>query len=308
MSRRAFVLVGSAALALAVVATRASDALADGAGYGLAPSTAAGGALPAGERPAALRDVGFDQRLDEQVPLDLALRDESGAEVHLGDFFHGKPVVLSLAYFDCPMLCGVVLNGLAGALRTLSFDAGKEFEVLTVSFDPRDTPATAAGKKAAYLERYHRPGASAGGHFLTADPPAIDRLTKAAGFRYVWDARTNQFAHPTGVIVVTPDGRLARYLFGIDYGPRDLRLALVEASAGRVGTAADALLLYCYHYDPMTGRYGLLVMRTLRIAAVGTVVSLAAFIVLLIRLDRRRTFGTPGTLGTSGTFGTSGSR
>src|SRR4029077_3585439 len=242
--------------------------------------------------PAPLREIGFDQNLDRLVPLDTPLVDEAGRAVRLGDFCGKRPVVLVFAYYDCPMLCTQVINGLSSALGVLSLEPGKDFEIVTVSFNPKDTPATASAKKATYLERYHRPGAAAAWHFLSGDPSSIDRLTKAAGFRYVWDAQTNQFAHPTGVIVLTPDGRMARYLFGIDYGPRDLRLALVEASAGRVGTAVDTLLLYCYHYDPMTGRYGFLVMRTLRMAGAATVLALGSFIFIMVRRDRNTAIRT----------------
>jgi protein SCO1/2 len=236
--------------------------------------------------PAPLREIGFDQNLDRQMPLDTPLVDENGHPVRLGDFFGTRPVVLVFAYYDCPMLCTQVINGLASALGVLSLEPGKDFEIVTVSFDPRDTPATATAKKAIYLERYKRPGAAAAWHFLTGSPASISRLTKAAGFRYVWDDRTQQFAHPTGVIVLTPDGRLARYLFGIEYGPRDLRLGLVEASAGKVGTPVDSLLLYCYHYDPMTGRYGLVIMRALRIAGAATVLALGSFIVVMLRREK----------------------
>jgi protein SCO1 len=196
--------------------------------------------------------------------------------------------VMVFAYYDCPMLCTQVVNGLSSALGVLSLNPGKDFEIVTVSFDPRDTPASAAAKKAHFLERYKRDGAAGAWHFLTGDQPAIERLTKAAGFRYVWDTETSQFAHPSGVIVLTPDGRLARYLFGIEYGPRDLRFAIIEASGGRIGNPADALLLYCYHYDPMTGRYGLVIMRALRIAGAGTVLALGAFITIMIRREKRR--------------------
>ena len=237
--------------------------------------------------PAPLREIGFDQNLDRPVPLDTVFRDEAGRTVRLGDYFGRRPVVLVFAYYDCPMLCTQVINGLSSALGVLSLEPGKDFEIVTVSFNPRDTPATASAKKATYLERYHRPGADAAWHFLSGDQSSIDRLTKAAGFRYVWDAQTNQFAHPTGVIVLTPEGRLARYLFGIEYGPRDLRFALVEASAGRIGSAVDSLLLYCYHYDPATGRYGLAIMRAMRIGgAVVTVLALVAFIVVMLRKER----------------------
>jgi protein SCO1/2 len=241
----------------------------------------------ASDMPPILREVGFDQNLDQLVPLDTPLVDEAGRAVRLGDFFGKRPVVLVFAYYDCPMLCTQVINGLASALGVLSLEPGKDFEIVTVSFDPRDTPATATAKKAVYLDRYKRPGAAAAWHFLTGTQASIARLTRAAGFRYVWDDQTKQFAHPTGVIVLTPDGRLARYLFGIEYGPRDLRLALVEASAGKVGTPVDALLLYCYHYDPMTGRYGLVIMRAMRIAGAATVFALAGFIYIMLRREKR---------------------
>src|ERR1051326_1297960 len=236
--------------------------------------------------PAPLREIGFDQHIGALIPLDMPFRDESGNAVRLGDYFGRRPVVMVFAYYDCPMLCTQVLSGLTSALRTLSLEPGKDFEIVTVSFDPRDTPKTATEKKSVFVERYQRPGAEAAWHFLTGDPAAIDRLTGAAGFRYVWAAPTKQFAHPTGIIVATPDGRLAKYLFGIEYGPRDLRFALVEASSGRVGTAVDSLLLYCYHYDPMTGRYGLVVMRAMRIAGAATVLALGTFIFVMIRRER----------------------
>ncbi len=239
--------------------------------------------------PAPLREIGFDQNLDTRVPLDTAFKDEAGGAVTLGDYFGTRPVVMVFAYYDCPMLCTLVINGLASALDVLSLEPGKDFEIVTVSFDPRDTPATAAAKKAAYIARYKRPGAAASWHFLTGEQASIDRLTRAAGFRYVWDKETKQFAHPTGVIVLTPDGRLARYLFGIEYGPRALRYAIVEASNGKVGSAIDSLLLYCYHYDPMTGRYGVAIMRAVRIAAAATVLALGAFIVVMVRSEKRRT-------------------
>jgi protein SCO1/2 len=243
---------------------------------------------PSSTLPAALRDIGFDQNLNDRVPLDATFTDETGRTVPLGRYFGRRPVVMLFAYYQCPMLCTQVINGLASALNVLTLEPGTDFEIVTVSFDPRDTPSTASAKKAHYIERYNRQGAADSWHFLTGTQASIDRLTKAAGFRYVWDAPTNQFAHPSGVIVLTPDGRLARYLFGIEYGPRDLRLAIVEASSGRVGNASDALLLYCYHYDPLTGRYGLVIMRAMRLAGVGTVLALAAFIVIMLRSENRR--------------------
>ena len=249
--------------------------------------------MTASTMPAPLREIGFDQHIGALLPLDTPFRDEAGNAVHLGDYFGKRPVVMVFAYYDCPMLCTQVLSGLTSALRTLSLEPGKDFEIVTVSFDPHDTPKTATEKKSVFVERYKRPGAEAAWHFLSGDPASIDRLTGAAGFRYVWDAPTKQFAHPTGIIVATPDGRLAKYLFGIEYGPRDLRFALVEASSGRVGTAVDSLLLYCYHYDPMTGRYGLVVMRVMRIAGATTVLALGTFIVVMLRRERTG-HGAPG--------------
>ena len=227
-----------------------TDGRRTGAGYKREPG------MTASAIPAPLREIGFDQHLGRRLPLDELVRDEDGRVAPLGEYFGARPVVLVFAYYGCPMLCTQVVNGLASALGVLVARTGPGLRGRHHQHRSTRHAAAAAAKKTAYLERYRRPGASAGSHFLTADPPAIDRLTKAAGFRYVWDAQTKQFAHPTGIIVVTPDGRLARYLFGIDYGPRDLRLALVEASPAASGTAVDSLLLYCYHYDPMTGRYG----------------------------------------------------
>jgi len=238
--------------------------------------------------PAPLREIGFDQNIDQRVPLDTTFRNEAGATVRLGDYFGSRPVVLVFAYYDCPMLCTQVINGLSSALGVMSLNPGKDFEIVTVSFNPHDTPASATAKKAVYLERYRRPGAAEGWHFLTGDQPQIDRLTKAAGFRYAWDAETKQFAHPSGVIVLTPDGRLSKYLFGIEYGPRDLRFGIVEASEGKVGTPVDALLLYCYHYDPMTGRYGLAIMRAIRLAGAATVLAMGAFIFVMVRKEKSR--------------------
>ena len=237
--------------------------------------------------PQALREIGFDQHIDEPLPLDTTFRDEAGATVRLGDYFGKRPVVLVFAYYECPMLCTLVINGLSGALGAMNLEPHKDFEIVTVSINPRETPAVAAAKKASYLERYKRSGAADGWHFLTGEQPQIDRLAKAAGFRYAWDAETKQYAHPSGVIVATPDGRLSKYLFGVEYGPRDLRFALVEASAGKVGTPVDALLLYCYHYDPMTGRYGLAIMRAIRVAGAATVLALGAFILVMVRRERR---------------------
>jgi protein SCO1/2 len=243
-------------------------------------------ATPSSTVPAPLREVGFDQNLNRSVPLDIPFVDEQGRSVRLGEYFGRRPVVLALVYYECPMLCTQVLNSLGSTLNVLALDPGKDFEVVTVSFDPRETPTLAAAKKTSYLERYKRQGAAEGWHFLTGDQTSIDRLTKAVGFRYVWDAELKQFAHPTGITVLTPQGRLARYLFGIEYGPRDLRFAIVEASAGKVGTPVDQVLLYCYHYDPTAGRYSFLVMRIIRIAGAATALALAMFIFVMVRKER----------------------
>jgi protein SCO1/2 len=247
--------------------------------------------LLADSRPGILREIGFDQNLGAQVPLDTAVKDEEGREWKLGDFVKNRPVVLSLNYYSCPMLCTVALNGLASALNVLSFNAGREFEVLTVSFDPKDTSDLARAKKKTYLARYKRPGAEEGWRFLTADAPAIATLTRAVGFRYAWDQETQQFAHPAGLVVLTPSGRIARYLYGIEYAPNDLRLALVEATGGKIGSAVDQVLLFCYQYDPATGRYGATIMRIVRLGGVLTVVSLLTFVITMRRRETVRPVG-----------------
>jgi len=243
-------------------------------------------ALATEERPAALRDVGYDQRLGASLPLDLRFQDETGATVRLGDYFGAHPVVLMPAYYTCPMLCTLVFKGLVSAMRPLAFDAGKEFTVVTFSIDPTDGTPQAAAKKAALLEEYRRPTAAAGWHFLTGDAASIAALTQAIGFRYHYDEEHKQFAHASGVVVATPDGTIARYLFGIEYQPKDLRLALVEASAHQIGSIVDELLLFCFHYDATTGRYGRVAIDALRVGAVATLLALGTFIALALRRDR----------------------
>ena len=237
--------------------------------------------------PKALKNVGIDQRLNEQIPLDVVFRDEQGHDVRLGQFFHGKPVVLSLVYYQCPMLCNQVLNGMMGAFRQVSFNIGEQFEVITVSFDPRETPDLAAAKKSTYIKAYNRPGSEASWHFLTGDEASIKRLTEAAGFRYLWDEQTKQFAHASGIMVLTPEGKLARYYYGIEYPPRDLRLGLVEASQNKIGTPVDALMLYCYHYDPATGKYGAIVMNIVRLAGGLSVVLIVGLLLVLRKRGSR---------------------
>ncbi|HUH11803.1 MAG TPA: SCO family protein [Longimicrobiales bacterium] len=254
----------------------------------LTPCVLAAQGLPADVRPAALREVGFDQRLGESLPLDVELRDENGRAVTLATYFKDRPVVLSVVYYECPMLCTLTLNGLVSALATLSFDVGREFEVVTVSFDPREGPELARAKKAAYLRRYERPGAAEGWHFLTGDEEALRAVTSSIGFRYAWDERTQQFAHPAGLVVLTPEGRISRYIYGVEYAPKDLRLALVESAAGRIGSAVDQVLLFCYEYDPETGRYGAVIMRLVRLGGVLTLAGLGGLIFVLRRSERRR--------------------
>jgi protein SCO1/2 len=244
---------------------------------------------PASEKPPMLRDVGIDQRLDQPLPLDATFRDEDGRSVRLGQYFGARPVVIALVYYECPMLCTQILNGLVSALSVVSLDAGRDFDVVAVSFDPREGPDLARTKKQAYLERYARPQTAAGWHFLTGTPDAIGRLTKAVGFRYAFDKEQNQFAHAAAIAVATPDGVISRYFYGIEYPPRDLRLGIVEASAGRVGSIADQMLLLCYHYDPSTGRYGFIALTLVRIGGLLTVGAFGLF----LWLERRRAHMEP---------------
>jgi len=242
---------------------------------------------PANVRPPGLKNVGIEQHLDEQIPPDLNFRDETGKPVRLGDYFGKKPVILNLVYYQCPMLCGEVLSGLESALRVLKFDVGKEFDVLTVSFDPRETPDMATKKKAEFLKRYGRPGADAGWHFLTGPQESIDALTKAAGFQYQYDPKTGRFAHATAIAILTPEGKIAQYYYGVEYAPKDLRLGLIQASENKIGTLADQVLLYCYHYDPTTGKYGAIIARVLQLSGLATVLALGILMTALIRFGSR---------------------
>ncbi len=241
---------------------------------------------PANTRPPRLENVGIEQRLDAQVPPNLTFRDETGKNVKLGDYFNRKPMILNLVYYNCTMLCGQELAGLASAMRLIKFDLGKQFDVITVSFDPRETPEIAAAKKQDYVGRYGRPNAASGWHFLTGSPESINALTKAVGFQYHFDEKTNQFAHATAIMVLTPQGHISRYLYGVDFPPKDLRLSLVEASQARIGNAVDAVLLFCYHYDPQTGKYGAMVANILRLAAAATILLIGGLLLILWRLDR----------------------
>jgi protein SCO1/2 len=236
-----------------------------------------------------LREVGVDQKLGAPLPLDLTFRDEAGEAVQLQHYFGEKPVILSFVYYECPMLCTQVLNGLLESLKTLSFDVGKQFQVVTVSFDPGETPTLATEKKASYLKQYERAGAEGGWHFLTGDTASIRQLTNAVGFRYQYDPATDQFAHASGIMVITPQGKIARYFYGIEYPGRDLRLALVEASENKIGSLVDQVLLYCFHYDPSVGKYGLVIMNVLRLAGIATVMALVTFMIVMFRRERKVT-------------------
>ncbi len=234
-----------------------------------------------------IEKIGIDQHLDEELPLNLVFKDEQGQQVKLEQYFGSKPVVLTLVYYECPMLCTQVLNGLVRSLRMLSFEMSRDYEVVTVSFDPRETPELAAAKKAEYVKTLGKPGAEAGWHFLTGTQDQIDQLAKAVGFRYEFDERTNQYIHAAGIVVLTPTGRLARYFYGIEFSPKDLRLGLIEASNEQIGSPIDEFLLLCFQYDPASGKYTLAILNILRIAGGLTVMVLAIYLVTTLRRERR---------------------
>jgi protein SCO1/2 len=279
--RTAIRLCGSVLLALLA----ATPSLGDTPGAAGAAGSAA--SVAAGSLPKALEGVRFDQRLGEHLPLDLVLRDERGNQVRLGEFFDERPVVLSLGYYGCPMLCPLVMDGIVRSLKPLTFSAGQEFDVVTVSIDPDEGADDASRRREQSLDRYDRAGSDAGWHFLTASPESIARLTDAVGFRYSRDPATREYAHAAGVVVATPRGEIARYLFGAEFSPRDLRLALVEASENRIGALSDQLLLFCFHYDPAAGRYSAVALGSLRAAGVLTVVALAGLIGLALWREKR---------------------
>jgi len=237
--------------------------------------------------PPIFNDVAFDHRLNEQVPPDAAFRDETGRTVTLGEYFGRRPVILVPVYYSCTTLCPMLLDGLARSLRPISFEMGKDFDIVTVTINPRETPAQAAAKKDLAVRQYARPGAAEGWHFLTGQDASIRRVMNAIGFRYTYDAKTDQYAHAAGVVILTPQGRTARYFYGIDLSPRDLRLGLIEAAEGRIGSPIDQVLLFCYHYDPLTGRYGLIIMNVIRLVGLATVLVLGTFIAVMVRRDRR---------------------
>ncbi len=240
--------------------------------------------------PKTLEKVGIEQKLNEQLPPDAVFKDENGNEVKLGDYFGKRPVILALVYYECPMLCNEVLNGLTGTLKSLSFDAGKDYDVIAISFDARENekPDLAKNKKESYMKRYGRPGTENGWHFLTGTQSEIDKVTKAVGYNYQWDEKTNQFAHAGGIMFTTPEGKLSRYLYGIDYAPKDVKFAVMESAQNRIGNPAEQLMLYCYHYDPATGKYGLSILKVVRLVAVATLIGLGSMIFVFWRRNKAK--------------------
>jgi len=239
-------------------------------------------------RPEALRDVAFEQKLNQPIPLDLKFRDETGTSVELKQYFGRRPVLLNFVYYKCRDLCPLLLDGMVRTMRALSFEIGNQFEVVTVSFDPGDDAKLAAAKKSEFSQRYGRRGAQSGWHFLTGDAAAIEKLTRAVGFQFHYIAESGEFGHATGIVVLTPGGMTSRYYYGIDFSPRDLRLGLIEAAAGKIGSPIDQLLLFCFHYNPITGKYGLLISNVIKLAGGLTVLLLAGFVVAMLRRERAR--------------------
>ncbi len=240
--------------------------------------------------PDALKKVGIEQKLNGQFPLDAKFKDSSGKEVKLGEYFgKDKPVVLALVYYECPMLCNEVLNGLTGSLKGISFDVGKEFDVIAISFDARENkkPDLTKNKKESYVERYNRADTADGWHFLTGEQSEIDKVTEAVGFNYSFDEKTNQFAHAGGIMVITPEGKISRYFYGIDYSPKDLKFGIMESSENKIGNPADQLYLYCFHYDPSTGKYGFAILNVLRLFAVLTIVGLGTMLFIFWRRSKK---------------------
>jgi protein SCO1 len=238
-------------------------------------------------QPDIFKNVGIEQKLGTQLPLRTTFRDQTGGSVSLQNYLSGKPAVLVFSYLECPMLCPLVLEGLVRSLKPISLDAGRDFDVIVISIDDRDGPESAQKKKGEVVSRYGRDRNGAGWHFLTGEKSAIEEVTQSAGFTYAWDKASKQYVHASGIFILTPQGEVARVLYGIDYAPRDLRLALVEAGDGTIGNAIDQLLLYCYHYNPLTGKYGFVIMGALRLAGVSTVLAMATFIITMLRRERR---------------------
>jgi protein SCO1/2 len=247
--------------------------------------------LPATTTPLLLQGVGIDQNLNAQIPLELTFKDDTGQTVRLGQYFRDKPVVLALVYYECPGLCDLILNGLSHVMQQVSLNVGSDYQVVTVSFNPKETWQLADAKKANYLEKYNRPGAKEGWHFLTGQEDAIKKLTDTVGFHYKYDQDSKQFVHASAIYVLTPEGKIARYFYGIQYKPRDFRLGLVEASDNKIGTVADEVLLFCCQYDPTTGKYGLVITRVIRVFGTATVLLLGGFVFIMLRRERQTNHG-----------------
>ena len=262
------------------------------------------------DRPSPLKDVSIEQKLNAQLPLDAVFRDENGNAVKLGSYFGKRPVVLALVYYQCPMLCTQILNGIARAAKVLTFTPGKDYDILAISFDARETPQMAAAKKAVYMKDYGHPETAAGWHFLTGDLDSIKRVTEAVGFRYKWDVYTAQFAHAAATYVLSPEGRISKYFFGIDYSPKDMRFALIQASENKIGTPVDQILLFCYHYDPHQAKYTPFALGILRVAGAATLLVLGGFVIISLRKERKGTgyaLAEPGNRrGTGGRDGDAG--
>jgi protein SCO1/2 len=268
----------AAAIATAALPARAQPG--EPSGARMEPGTAANA------KPGLLNKIGIDQRLNEQVPLDLVFKDESGRELKLGELFGKRPVVLALVYYECPMLCTQVLNGAVSALSILTFDVGKEYDVIAVSINPKETPALAAEKKKAYVQRYKRPQTAAGWHFLTGDEQNIQKLAAAVGFRYAFDPDIQQYAHGAAIEILTPRAVVSKYFYGIEFSPRDLRFGLIDASDERIGTVVDNALMLCYHYDPATGKYGAAAIDAIRVGGIATLTALLSFMFISLRRER----------------------
>jgi protein SCO1/2 len=241
-----------------------------------------------GDRPSPLKEVSIEQKLDSQIPLDAKFRDESGRDVKIGDYFGKRPVVLALVYYECPMLCTQILNGMVRAAKVLTFKPGQDYDVLAISFDARETPKQAAEKKAVYVKEYGHPETAAGWHFLTGNPDEIKRVTDAVGFRFKWDVYNAQFAHASAIYILTPQGKLSKYFYGVEYSPKDMRLGLIEASQNKIGTAVDQILLFCYHFDPTTGKYTPMALGILRVAGAATLLTLGGFVFIMLRRENKQ--------------------
>jgi len=249
--------------------------------------------------PAMLKGVGIEQKLNSQLPLEARFTDESGQSVRLGDYFRGKPVILALVYYRCPMLCNLILSGLTESLRKISLDPGRDFQVVAISFDPDETPDLAKAKRENYLRKYNRPADDDGWHFLTGKDPAIHQVADAVGFGYKWDPRQKQWAHASAIYVITPEGKTSRYFYGVAFKSRDVRLGLVDASNHKIGNLADEIILYCYCYNPKNGKYGFAIVNSLRIVGCATLLALGSFVVINLRRDKKssrhvlRDYGRP---------------